>query len=143
MSIGSVTTEAVAITVEKDGPTVSGNFAAPDLFGWLEAATPEELDALPFGLITMMLDGTVAHYNAVEAKLAGLRPERVVGRNFFTSVAPCTDNFMIAHRYRSECELDVVIDYVFAFRLMLRKVRLRLMKRPDGRHMYLALQARD
>ena len=72
----------------------------PDLMNWLEAATPEELDALPFGLIAMAMDGTVEHYNATEAKSAGLRPERVLGRNFFTSVGPCTDNFMIAHRYR-------------------------------------------
>ncbi len=49
-----------------------------------------EIDALPFGLIALDPDGTIAQYNAYESKLARLAKDRVLGRNFFTDVAPCT-----------------------------------------------------
>ena len=88
-------------------------------------------------------DGTVEHYNLAEAAISGLTPERVVGRHFFTAVAPCTNNFMVAHRFETEVEIDTMVDYVFTFRLAPTKVRLRLMKRPGGRRMYLGIARRD
>jgi len=122
---------------------VADGFDAPGLLGWLETAAHAEVDGLPFGVVTMAHDGTVEHYNAAEAALTGLTPERVVGRNFFTSVAPCTNNFMVAHRFDTEAEIDATIDYVFTFRLAPMKVHLRLMKRVGSQLMYLAVRKRD
>lgn len=50
----------------------------------------EELDELPFGAIVLAQDGTVLAYNRAEGELAGRDPREVVGRNFFTAIAPCT-----------------------------------------------------
>ena len=50
----------------------------------------DEIDALPFGLIGVDADGTIEQYNAYESRLARLSKDRVLGRNFFTEVAPCT-----------------------------------------------------
>lgn len=134
--------QVLEATMERSSTGSPAAFADPDLLGWLEAAAPDDLDSLPFGLVAMDYAGTVKHYNTAEAKLAGLAPERVVGRNFFTSVAPCTNNFMVAHRFESEAEIDAVIDYVFTFRIAPMKVRLRLLKRPGGPFMYLAVDKR-
>lgn len=49
-----------------------------------------EIDALPFGLISVARDGTIEQYNAYESRLARLAKDRVIGRNFFADVAPCT-----------------------------------------------------
>ena len=49
-----------------------------------------EIDGLPFGLIGVDRTGTIEQYNAYESKMARLARERVIGRNFFTDVAPCT-----------------------------------------------------
>ena len=49
-----------------------------------------EIDALPFGLIGVDASGTIEQYNAYESKLSRLSRERVIGRNFFRDVAPCT-----------------------------------------------------
>lgn len=49
-----------------------------------------ELDDLPFGAIVLAHDGTVLAYNRAEGELAGRDPREVVGRNFFTDIAPCT-----------------------------------------------------
>ena len=66
---------------------------APDTgldFGTVSRLSPNELDRLPYGLICLDAQGRVVHYNDTEARLAQLPKERVIGRNFFTDVAPCT-----------------------------------------------------
>ena len=49
-----------------------------------------ELDDLPFGAIVLAQDGTVRSYNRAEGELASRNPSEVIGRNFFTDIAPCT-----------------------------------------------------
>jgi PAS domain-containing protein len=58
-------------------------------FAALGRLTPEALDGLPYGLITLDALGRVVHYNDTESRLAGLAPGQVIGRHFFTEVAPC------------------------------------------------------
>lgn len=59
-------------------------------FGTVSRLSPNELDQLPYGLICLDAQGRVVHYNDTESRLARLPKERVIGRNFFTEVAPCT-----------------------------------------------------
>jgi photoactive yellow protein len=132
MSATSVTDDATLV-----------DFRSPTLFAWLENATAEALDSLPFGVVAIARDGRVERYNLAESKLSGLTPSRVVGRNFFTSVAPCTNNFMVAHRFETESEIDDVINYVFTFRIAPLKVRLRLLKRSGAECAYLIVETRD
>jgi photoactive yellow protein len=61
-------------------------YDANDLFGLDES----EIDELPFGLISVDPTGTILQYNTYESRLARLSKERVIGRNFFRDVAPCT-----------------------------------------------------
>ncbi len=122
--------------------TLPGLFTDPGLFDWLHSATVIELDSLPYGVIAMGLDGTVEAYNLAESKLAGLTPERVIGKNFFSSVAPCTNNFMVAHRFQTEADLDAVIDYVLTLRMTPKKVHMRLLRRHDASRMFLVIQRR-
>ncbi len=60
--------------------------ATQELFELSEA----EIDDLPFGLIAVNFDGTIEQYNSYESRMARLPKERVIGRNFFRDVAPCT-----------------------------------------------------
>jgi photoactive yellow protein len=119
---------------------MDSTFSAPDLLDRLEAADDAALDAMPFGVVAMAADGTVTGYNAAESRLSGLTPARAVGRHFFTAVAPCTNNFMVAHRFETEAALDAALDYVFTFAMRPTAVRLRLLKRPGGRRMYLVVE---
>ncbi len=52
--------------------------------------SPQQIDELPLGLIELDGDATVLVYNRAEADLAHLKAESVIGRNFFTEIAPCT-----------------------------------------------------
>jgi len=47
-------------------------------------------DRLPFGFIRMDAEGRVVAYNTQESALSGLSQTRVLGRNFFRTIAPCT-----------------------------------------------------
>jgi photoactive yellow protein len=118
------------------------NFTDTDLLDRLEAMDDSALDALSFGVVAMSEDGAVTGYNLVESRLSGLTPANVIGRNFFSSVAPCTNNFLVANRFETEPALDAVIDYVFTFRIKPTAVKLRLMKQPARSRMYLAVERR-
>lgn len=59
-------------------------------FGAVAQLTPDKLDGLPYGLITLDARGRVIHYNDTESRLVGLPKDRVIGRNFFRDIAPCT-----------------------------------------------------
>jgi photoactive yellow protein len=59
-------------------------------FGTVSKLSDDDLDKLPYGLICLDAQGRVVRYNDTEARLAGLPKERVIGRSFFSEVAPCT-----------------------------------------------------
>jgi photoactive yellow protein len=113
------------------------DFSAPDLLDQLEAATDAALDDATFGIIALTADGIVTSYNTAESRLSGLSADKVRGRHFFSAVAPCTNNFMVAYRFETEPSLDVVLDYVFTLRMRPTPVKLRLLKQPGRRRMYL------
>lgn len=115
------------------------NFDSPTLLTELEDATAAALDTADFGIIRMKSDGEVFGYNSYESRFSGLSSEGVCGRNFFTQIAPCTNNFMVAERYNAPEALDVTVDYVFTYKMKPTKVRLRLLKRAGAAEQYLAV----
>jgi photoactive yellow protein len=117
-------------------------FDDPGLLDALESAGTGGIDRLGFGLIVMDRDGTVLGYNERESRLSGLSPAAVSGRNFFTGVGPCTNNYLVAQRYADEEELDEQLDYVFTFRMAPTPVRLRLLARKGSDRQYLAVLPR-
>jgi photoactive yellow protein len=98
------------------------------------------LDSLSFGVIGLSQSMIVEIYNATEAAYARLRPETVLGQNFFLTVAICMNNFMVAQRYEDEAEIDAVIDYVLTFRMRPTPVRMRLIKQPNLQRHYLLIK---
>ncbi|NBB90191.1 MAG: PAS domain-containing protein [Spirochaetes bacterium] len=112
----------------------------PDLATYLDELTPQALDQLEFGVVRMDRSGRVTAFNATEADLSGLAKTEVVGQDFFVQVAPCTNNDLVAQRYKDEPELDESINYVFTYRMRPTPVRLRMLKRQDSPLQYLLVQ---
>jgi photoactive yellow protein len=106
------------------------NFESADTVEIL-ALDAAALDALPFGAVVMAPGGVVERYNRFEANLSGLEPNDVIGRDFFVSVAPCTNNYLVRERYFGE-PVDEVIEYVFSYRMKPTQVRLRLVRPAVG-----------
>ncbi len=117
-------------------------FDDPGLLKILKNADDASLNRAPFGIVAMALDTVVEAYNQEESQQSGLSPSRVIGRPFFSRVAPCMNNYMVSHRFETEPEIDSVIDYVFTLRMRPTPVRLRLLKHPDLVRMYLLIERR-
>ena len=111
-----------------------------DMYDQLLSSSDDDLQDTTFGVVAMDVDHRVVMYNRTESKLAGLSAERVVGRHFFSEVAPCTNNYMVAHRFEAENELDATIDYVFTLRMKPTPVRLRLLSRPDAARRFVLVK---
>jgi len=108
-----------------------------DALGALDAAG---LDTLSFGVIGLNAASVVELYNAYESRAAGLSKDRIIGRPFFTEVAPCMNNYMVAERLESEAPLDAVIPYVLTLRMRPTPVHLRLLRDEDGRRRWILLR---
>lgn len=119
-------------------PFLAGDAAAREGLPWPDSAAIWRtlLDRLPVGVVVLDRDGRVTAYNRAEAELAGVRPEDVIGRDFFADVAPCTEVEELAGAVRAalddpEAELDRELDFRFEFddggldvRIRMRKLRL-------------------
>jgi len=121
-------------------------FDQGDLAERLDALDDAAIDTLNFGVIGFDTQTVVRRYNAFESKAAGLSPQRVIGQSFFTSVAPCMNNFMVAQRFEDAwvagVPLDDTIDYVLTLRMRPVKVKLRLVAQPGlAMHYILLLRA--
>ena len=116
-------------------------FNLPDLGPRIDSLPEAQLDELTFGVIGFDSDTKVILYNTLEAKYAGLSRERVIGNALFTIVAPCMNNFLVAHRFQEATEqgavLDETIDYVLTLRMRPIKVKLRLLAGPSYKCSYV------
>ena len=54
------------------------------------ALEESSLDDLPYGAIVVDPAGTILAFNRAESEATGIPRARVLGRNFFRDVAPCT-----------------------------------------------------
>jgi photoactive yellow protein len=117
-------------------------FADERLLDLLEDASLERIDELDFGLIAMDRGGKVLGYNTFESQRAGIARERVIGRNFFVDIGPCTNNYMVAERFHSGEDLDEEMDYVFTLRMAPTPVTLRLLAHKGSARQYLAVRFR-
>lgn len=101
----------------------------------LSQLSAAEIDALPFGYIGLSPDGTVRKYNRYEADLARRDPQKVLGRNFFSEVAPCTQVQEFEGRFRDFAEGRIAeptlsFEFTFAFRHGEQRVRIGMVRSP-------------
>ena len=102
----------------------------------VDSLNESDFDALPFGAIKLDSDGLILKYNLYESNLAGRNAKDVIGQNFFTEVAPCTNVQEFAGRYRegmAEGKLDTTFPYRFLFPTKVVDVEITLILSADGK----------
>lgn len=95
----------------------------------LPSLSPAQLDRLPVGIVQVDDVGVVLQYNRFEAEFSGLSREDVVGRAFFTDVAPCSNNPLLYGVFTAgvaDDDLDACVDYTFSYRMRPTNVTIRL-----------------
>lgn len=92
-----------------------------------------EIDALHVGVVQLDDDGVVLLYSRREEQFSGISTESAMGRNFFTEVAPCTNNRLIYQPFRdgvARNHLDLTIEYTFSVQMPPTNVQLHMYR--DG-----------
>lgn len=107
------------------------NFDDPGIMDLLKSADDSQLNGETFGIVKMDLSGKVLDYNDAQSKFTGMQKNNVIGKHFFSEVAPCTNNFMVSQKYTSNDTLDEKLDYTFTLRMAPTPVKLRMLKDND------------
>ncbi|RYF66420.1 MAG: photoactive yellow protein [Cytophagaceae bacterium] len=111
------------------------DFSDPKLLDWLETQPNDQFDSVPFGIVRMTPDGVVAGYSKTESHITGVSKEYAIGKYYFTQVAPCANNMMVAAKY-AQPDLDEELDYILTYVCDPVKVRLRLLKSTFSKYQY-------
>ena len=104
-------------------------FGKTDVENVLAKMTDAQLNKLAFGAIELDAAGKVLKYNAVEGAITGRDPKAVIGKNFFTEVAPCTNRpefkgvFDAGVRAKN---LNTMFEYVFDHLMKPTKVKIHM-----------------
>ena len=112
----------------------------------LTNTSPSEFDAMPFGMIRLDRAGVVKTYNEWEAKLARRTAQDVIGKNFFTDIAPCTNVTEFRGKLdqlAASGDKTYIFDYDFAFPWGTRRVRVRFVVESDDERWVLVTNVTD
>jgi len=105
------------------------SFVTPEIDSKLGVLSRTDADMAAFGIVQVDDEGKIVLYNKYEAELAGITPEAAEGRNFFTEIAPCTNNKLFFGRFQSGVaaqELDTEFNYTFTYKLRPTNVAIHM-----------------
>lgn len=113
----------------------------------IDERSDEELDALPFGVVALDVEGVILRYNLYESRLARLDRNQVLGRNFFDDVAPCTKNEAFEGRFRKGVESGLAgsltrFPFLFDFRFGAQDVEIEIVRPAAALRYYLLINRR-
>lgn len=87
-------------------------------------------DRMQFGIIELDLRGTIMAYNMGEAKVSGRNAIDMIGKNFFSDIAPCTKTPEFYGRFKAGVEkgnFSARFDYLFNHEMNPVAVRVSMM----------------
>jgi len=117
------------------GEQVDLTFQGDRLDTKLGQAAPEDLNRADFGVIKIDDDGEILFFNKYESDLSGVAPEEAVGKNFFTEIAPCTNNRLFRGRFKKglrKNDLDETFTYTYTYRMQPTLVTIHLYRDSRG-----------
>jgi photoactive yellow protein len=119
----------------------SPNSGDPDALLRLSDA---ELDLLPYGVICLDATGKILRYNLAEARFARLDREQVLGKGFFTQIAPCTATPEFQGRFLRFIEPGNPAPverfrYVFDFRFGAQEIEAELVRSSDEDQIFVCI----
>lgn len=102
----------------------------------IDAMAADEMGELTVGVVRVDDAGVVGAINEAALDLAGVRLEHALGRNFFTELAPCTNNRLFYGMFRrgvAAGEMHLVFFYALTYKLSPTEVKVQLFRSgPDS-----------
>lgn len=109
--------------------TTATTFVPSDVLARLGSLTQSQADACDFGIVQTDSAGKIIIYNQYEADLAGITVQSAIGKNFFTQIAPCTNNGLFFGAFKKGVaagSLDSTFAYTFTYKMKPTNVRIHL-----------------
>ncbi len=106
------------------------SFVTPDVLSRLGNLSRAEADRANFGIVQVDNTGRILLYNRYESELAGISPASAEGKNFFTEVAPCTNNKLFFGKFKTGVEvgeLNSSFNYTFTYKMKPTNVAIHLL----------------
>jgi photoactive yellow protein len=106
-------------------------FGKSDIENVLNKLNSAEIDELAFGAIQLDATGKILQYNSTEGAITGRDPKAVIGKNFFTEVAPCTNTAIFKGAFDKgvkEGSLSALFEYTFDYNMKPTKVKVHMKK---------------
>lgn len=122
------------------------SFVDDSTLGQIPDMNPDELDELDFGVVKVDDEGVIQEYNRYESEMAGVSPDEAKGNNFFTEVAPCTNNKLFYGQFQDGIEdgqLDEEMDYTFTYKMDPTNVKIRLFHDQDSETNWVFVKKKD
>ena len=112
-------------------PATSGTFVPNEVFGMLANFSRNDADSCDFGVVKVDDSGRIELYNRYESELAGVAPSSAEGKNFFTQIAPCTNNSLFFGNFKKGVaanNLNLVFPYTFTYKMKPTNIRVHLFR---------------
>ena len=110
-------------------------FGKTDVENVLSKMNDGQLNKLAFGAIELDAAGKILKYNAVEGAITGRDPKAVIGKSFFTEVAPCTNRPEFKGKFDAGVRaksLNTMFEYVFDHQMKPTKVKIHMKRALTG-----------
>jgi len=110
-------------------------FGKDDVENVLARMSDTQLDQLSFGAVQVDAKGTILKYNTTEGDITGRDPKAVVGKNFFTEIAPCTNRREFKGIFDAgvkQGNLNTLFEYVFDYQMTSMKVKVHMKRAISG-----------
>ena len=107
------------------------NFGSDDIGNKLAEMNDKDIDNLAFGAINLDKNGKILSYNKAEGEITGRNPQEVIGKNFFTEVAPCTKTDDFFGKFKEGVKsgnLSTMFEYTFDYQMKPTKVKVHMKK---------------
>ncbi len=110
--------------------TTATTFVPTEVFSRLGSLSQSQADGYDFGIVKVDNAGKILIYNQYEADLAGITVESAIGKNFFTQIAPCTNNGLFFGAFKKGVaagSLDTTFAYTFTYKMKPTNVNIHLL----------------
>ena len=104
-------------------------FGKSDIENVLAKMSASQLNDLTFGAVEVDATGKVLKYNATEGAITGRDPKAMVGKNFFTDIAPCTNRPQfkgVFDKGVKSGDLNTLFEYVFDHQMNATRVKIHM-----------------
>jgi len=112
----------------------------PEVLDRLDAMSAAELGELELSAVQVDDDGVIVAINPAALDLAGVSLADSIGHNFFTELAPCTNNRIfrgVFARGVNAGAMNVVFFYAFTYRLSPTEVKVHIYRTAAGNNWIL------